>query len=182
MTESLDRGLDLVQSTAQQLLTMANAARAAESTPRSNIPRYSGIVVRTSSYRQSHCQNFCMCRCHRESQFRSSKWLETFIGRLFVGYTGMPYINYTSCNEATCKKEKSRLLRVNYYFPKWFLGRMITLREYSDPLEGSSLTVRTPRVVSQNSEAMICASMGNVGRLQELFSQGLASPFDISDT
>lgn len=58
---------------------------------------------------------------------------------------------------------------------------MIALWERSDPLRGSSLNIRTPRLVHWNSEVIKVASRGNISRLQALFSEGLASPFDVGD-
>lgn len=70
---------------------------------------------------------------------------------------------------------------MSYYFPKWLLARMITIRECSDPLYGSSWAIRTPRLVPCYSDVLVFASLGNITGLQVLFSQGLASPFDVGN-
>jgi hypothetical protein len=45
--------------------------------------------------------------------------------------------------------------------------------------QGPDVALKMPRVVPDNAEVFACAVKGDLDGLQLLFSQGLASPFDV---
>lgn len=130
-------------------------------------------------------QPSCLCRCHYSSQFQTPPWLRDVIGLLSVGYSGLPLVGKpacteTACTETACRRRRSTLLKVNYFFPSWLLHRMVVYRYRWDPATSQVITVRTPRLVPIGASVFKTASDGNLELLKSLFSQGLASPFDVN--
>lgn len=144
-----------------------------------NLPSH--IHVQTSVFSgRSSCSQACRCRCHRFTRYASPQSLEPLVGKLLIGYCGIP--SHFSCNENRCQQSKSSLLTVSYYFPPWFLGRcMIFFRDRWSPTDGHAISVRTPRTLQPGNESVIIsACRGDVAAIQTQFVQGLASPFDVN--
>lgn len=137
------------------------------------------IQVQATLYRQASCNSRCLCRCHKTHTAKTPKPMEHLIGSLFIGYSNTP-LNRKSCNEKMCKQQRSSLLKVNYYFPSWFLHRMIAIKNIWDPTHGLQISVRTPRVVEYSADVFLIADHGNLDSLKALFAKGLASPFDVA--
>lgn len=127
---------------------------------------------------QSSCSKACICRCHKFTKYKSADWLESLLGRLLIGYSGIP--SRPSCNETRCRPNNSSLLTVNYYFPRWFLNKcLISFRGRWNPTEGSMISIRTPRILQSSTLPVFqMAQRGDTLGIQMLFGQGLASPFD----
>jgi hypothetical protein len=87
----------------------------------------STLSVFTTLYAPETCDPFCGCQCHKLSVARFPPWMGKILGCLFVGYSGIPYIQRRRCNEKMCKQEAEILIKVTYYFPTWFLARMVTI-------------------------------------------------------
>lgn len=138
-----------------------------------------GIRVETTLYRQNSCSSGCLCRCHKTYFAKTPKLMEDVIGSLFIGYSNTP-MNRKPCNEKLCRQQRSSLLKVNYYFPSWFMHRMVSFKNIWNPGEGHRISVRTPRIVPAASDVFLVADHGNLDAMKLLFTQGLASPFDIS--
>lgn len=138
----------------------------------------SGVRVQTSVFDQGTCNNTCPCRCHKGNKHALPEWLNPFVGKVLIGYSGIP--SRSSCSEKICRPDEFCLLTVSYYFPRWFLGHcMISFRNRWTPRQGHAISVRTPRVLSSVSEPIFMAvSPGNMAALHRLFEQRLASPFD----
>lgn len=137
------------------------------------------IRIPASIHRQQSCRLICMCRCHKKTTLVTPSWMQQLIGTLFIGYNTIP--SFVTCNERTCKQQQNQLIDISYYFPFWLLKRAFFLRSHYSPMEGCMVSVRTPRVVSHTSPQFILSRIGHTAQLQELFSQGLASPFDIEE-
>lgn len=136
--------------------------------------------LKSSIYRESACDRLCICQCHQNLTLISPTWLRDFLGALLFGYHGAPLWYRRSCNEKFCKREETCLLNAVYLFPAWFLRRMIYYKHTWDPTHGHLINIRTPRVIdSTTSPIFLCASFGNIKGMQDLFAQGLASPFDV---
>ena len=125
----------------------------------------------------------CKCSCHHHSRptKRTPKVLDRFIGILFVGYFGIPYVNKI-CDHANCAQRSGSDIRFVYIFPTWLLARaLVFLLNYS-PIRGPELTIRMPRIVSNSSRIFLYASSGNVDGMREILDRGLGSPIDVDVT
>lgn len=134
----------------------------------------------TSIYRPSKCDLLCACRCHQNFVVASSPWMQLLLGSLFVEYRGTPICGSQRCSENTCQRAQSRLLKIAYFFPAWFLSRLVFFKYQWTPTYGHMMNIRAPRVVSSSSAPIfVNATTGNVEGMKSLFVQGLASPFDV---
>jgi len=137
------------------------------------------LQVQATMYRQTSCNARCLCHCHRTHRARTPKLIQDLVGSLFIGYSNTP-INRKPCNEKQCKQQRFSLLKINYYFPSWFMHRMVAFKNRWTPIEGHHISVRTPRVVNFAADVFLAADHGNLESLKILFSKRLASPFDVS--
>ena len=136
-----------------------------------------GIRIGVRQMRGDSCRRFCNCVCHKKSHVRTPKMLNNFLGNLFVGYTGLPLIS-PRCNESLCYRRSKSSMRINYYFPSWFLMRVVSIMAaYSN--QGPEMLLRVKRLCPANAEIFSFACLGNVEGIKYLFENGLASPHDV---
>ncbi|KAI9711345.1 MAG: hypothetical protein M1812_007194 [Candelaria pacifica] len=161
-----------------------------DSSPPSNIAGSSPVPtpdttigIRLVQRTENTCVRLCNCACHKPSRL-GMKFLDRVIGSLFVGYTGLPGIT-PPCNEHSCRKGRHRAnfsAHFTYYFPSWFLTRMISSAIKYTPRDGPQiLFIRAPRIRPDNANIFWDAIDGDVVAMQQAFSTGRASPFDVSD-
>lgn len=145
-----------------------------------NPSRSSRPIFRVRTALRKSCHRSCKCQCHKRTSLSSPRWMKDIIGLMFIDYSGKPILGTQACNEKLCRQQENSLLKINYYFPWWFLRRMIIFRDYSTSLLAGEhmISVRTPRIVDPFSDVIVMAQTGNVSLMQALFSQNLASPFD----
>ena len=143
-----------------------------------SIPNYSYIRIRTFSYTSTRCDVFCSCRCHQAHALQTPGIVRRFFGSLFVGYNGIPSLS-PRCNEKNCRKQLVPTVRISYYFPGWFLGRMLQFAFSGGFADGPRISLSMPQVVADNSEVFACAVQGNMDRMKSLFESKSASPFDV---
>ena len=150
---------------------------------------FSGSTVHQSSTIRSfhssltltcwQCSSGCPCSCHRHyRRHRIPTLLDRFLGILFVGYLGLPYLN-GPCDSPQCCQRSSPGILISYIFPAWLLARtMIILMRISSSY-GPELLIRIPRIISYNASIFQCIHTGNVNEIKRLFERGLSSPFDV---
>lgn len=131
---------------------------------------------------KSQCRRPCSCQCHRSSRFKTPDFLRHVTGQFLVGYTGISSLT-PPCNEHACAQRQTAAVRVQYQFPVWSLiQRMLTVLSSSGGAYGPEKILRMSRIRPGLDEVFIQVQSGNLHRLQQLFVQGSASPFDASDT
>lgn len=139
----------------------------------------SAVGIRTAQFPRVACKAWCSCVCHTERSFRSPSLMEQLVGSLFVGYSGIPILRQ-KCNQQSCHLESQPLMYITYFFPTWFLTRMISLMISTTPLAGPVISLKTQRTVLGDSDIFECAKTGNINKMKYLFQNGLASPHDVS--
>lgn len=139
----------------------------------------SAVGIRTAHFSRSACKPWCACRCHRETKWCSPSILQSIIGSLFVGYSGMPR-QRLSCDETSCQLQSQPVVYVTYFFPSWFLARAISVMVATTPLAGPVVSLKVQRTVPGDADIFTYARLGNVDKIKTLFEQGLASPHDVS--
>lgn len=164
---------------AEEQATRTSITSLASRIPNSSLNSRTNLRVRTSVHRT--CRPLCVCVCHRESRLTSPKWMTSAIGTLFLGYSGVP-ISFLSanCTEVACCSNKSALINVQYWFPSWFLQRMVILRNRYSPSNGNQISVRTPRLAGSFTEIFAASLSGNLEMVRFLLSKRKASPFDVA--
>ena len=141
-------------------------------------PDYSCIRIRAFSYKMTRCEGYCSCRCHQAHALQTPGILKRFFGSLFLGYNGVPSLS-PNCNEKTCRKKLTPTVRISYYFPGWFLSRMLQFAYSGGFSDGPRISLNMPVVIPDNSEVFACAVQGNIDGIKSLFERRVASPLDV---
>lgn len=144
----------------------------------STMTAVSAVGIRTSQFPRTSCTPWCSCACHKEWRFRTPRFLEAFVGSLFIGYSGIPVLR-PPCNEHSCHLRSQPLTYVTYFFPRWFLSRMVTVMLTNTPLAGPVASLKVQRTVPGYAEIFNYAKLGNLDGIKSLFEGGLASPHDV---
>ena len=181
--QRLELKLDNIEATyiARLAQTEVRASRRSQTDNGTPIPYTVGT---TSSVRFSmssfywQCENSCICACHYRQTWRTPRLLSRFLGILFVGYAGIPYIT-ASCDTHECTRRSNPTTLVTYLFPPWFLARIFILAANFSPMCGLEVNIRIPRIMSSSSRIFEFCATGNVEGVKALFLQGLSSPFDV---
>jgi hypothetical protein len=148
------------------------------SSSRNGPKTYSAIRVRASHYRQTRCEGWCSCLCHRPRYVQTPQSVDFLLGSLFMGYSGIP-ARSRPCNERSCRQQSIPTVKVTYHFPQWLLRRVIQFALSISYMKGPELTLRMPRVVPANASVISYAVLGKIDGIKSLFDKGLASPFDV---
>lgn len=159
-------------------------------TPRTNEPlepspsarNYTNDIMsqtfRFSTSYQELCKPSCRCRCHLRQRWKSPPMLDRFLGTVFLGYVGLP-IMYPRCDFHACLRQRSFIVSFTYYFPAWFLLRILHIQIRHRQNLGPEQLLRVSRRVSDYSEILKFARKGNVEGIKSVLKDGLGSPFDI---
>jgi hypothetical protein len=137
----------------------------------------SAIQLRASCYRKT-CRPWCSCCCHVRRQVRTPGLAKSFIGSLFIGYSGVPIVT-PPCNEKQCKKRSTSRIILSYQFPSWFWERSLFTSFMSAALSGPEMLIRVTNTIPYACETYQHCVDGNVLGLRRLFEIGKASPFDL---
>jgi len=129
------------------------------------------------------CQSWCPCECHvKQRRIKTVPGImESLLGTMFVGYSGLPVLN-KPCNFGGCRHEQQASASIEYWFPWWLVSKNIKLQFNYLPNAGPQLQLATLRRVPDTALSVAYARQGNIDGLRLLFSDGLASPRDISDS
>jgi hypothetical protein len=146
----------------------------------SNNPRSvenSAIQLRASCYRKT-CRPWCSCCCHVRREVRTPGLAKSFIGSLFIGYSGVPIVT-PQCNEKQCKKRSTSRIILSYQFPSWFWERSLFTSFMTAALPGPEMLIRVTNTIPYACETYQHCLDGNVLGMRRLFEIGRASPFDL---
>lgn len=103
-------------------------------------------------------------------------------GLLFMRYSGTPLLKAMNYSKRRCKeRHRQSEIQALYYFPSWMLHRMINIVARWDSNSNPTMNLRVMRVIPDQSPLFTYAILGKLAEIQGLFSQHLASLFDIRD-
>ena len=139
----------------------------------------SSVRVSMSSFHWQ-CEDSCICVCHYRQTWRTPGLLNRFLGMLFIGYAGIPYIT-PPCDSQDCVQRSCPMTLITYLFPSWFLARIFVFAARFSSMNGLEFNIRIPRIVSSTSIIFDLCYQGDVQGLKALFLQGLSSPFDVDN-
>lgn len=126
------------------------------------------------------CQPGCPCSCHAEQKRTTPSIVNRVLGRLFVGYAGVPSLG-SKCDSAACTGSRASQFTLEYWFPFTFLSSAIVrLQVGYQPNLGTLLQLDTLRRVPDSAQCVSFALNGDIAGLKHLFHKGLASPRDVS--
>ena len=138
------------------------------------------IGMKVHQAAKAQCPRSCFCQCHTHSRWSSpQRRFKEIIGALFVGYSRTPTLAPT-CDCTSCSRHEKSLITVLYVFPPWFLKRILLILLYFTRRDGPVMSLRTVRIRDGMDLILLWAEEGNLGKIQTLFKNGEASPFDVT--
>ena len=128
------------------------------------------------------CEPWCECSCHRQTRAETPRMLQSVIGMLFVGYTGLPLLS-PPCNNRKCYRSSNGFLQVNYYFPQWFLSKMVSIAiRYNEAnIRNPEIFVRTLHVRSSYEGIFQSSSNGDANAVKYFLESRKASVVDVTN-
>ncbi|KAH8641944.1 hypothetical protein IG631_04885 [Alternaria alternata] len=143
-------------------------------------PNFDNVIITTAYRSNSTCVSACFCVCHAQRTFETPSFLQQAIGRLFVGYVGIPLLK-KPCDTAGCKRQGSPSWYSQYQFPRWYMQqRLLPLFAVITSFQPPRFTLEVPRVIDPESPVFQYALSGDLASLRRLFAERLASPTDIN--
>lgn len=188
-----ERGFDRLE---QQLLALTEQIQHHQAAPASShgeVPWVSAANQRQESMptttafgalqmrfsKRRRCQSWCKCACHTESRSNTPKFLRSVVGMLYVGYFGVPALS-PSCDMSGCKGNSEGLLQVHYYFPSWFLGKVISMALGVSRTCGPELCLRVANVRADWDPIFTHCHNGNIDAVRSVLVAGEASVLDVN--
>jgi len=177
--ESLERIVKEVQIT--QPLDTTSEAGALSTISSSTLVANSGdparqIGFRFSRYNRVACDVHCGCRCHRQRRRQSPRYLSWLLGQLFMSYAGLPQ---KGCDAESCRQKGRFSAHVTYYFPTWFLARMLlltmTTTSQGNPVAGLYMRNTLP----EETPLLNYIEAGDIDGVKELLDKRMATPNDL---
>ncbi len=134
-----------------------------------------GVKVRVQSHQRHFCTSRCNCVCHASRRYRSPRSFDAPLGTLFMGYTGSPRRFTEKCTSSLCK---SRSLKVQYFFPQWFLHD--TLATLTIATSGApAFCLNVTRLRAGGPDILRLIKSNDLRSLQLLYSTGSGCPRDV---
>ena len=134
----------------------------------------SHIRVEASFLPLHQCDRFCLCHCHKVTNLVTPNSLGRLIGRLFIGYVGLPLLSHRTCNRITCRRGRSQTtIRIAYLFPLWFALRLIALT-ITKASTTFMWTLSFPAVTQTGCSMLVLTSMGSIEKVQGLLATNAA--------
>ena len=124
------------------------------------------------------CPLGCPCVCHSTQQWKMPEAIDNITGKLFCGYSGKPLLSQR-CSIPSCLEQQATSTWMTYFFPRWFINRIISLNLRVDDLGSPSFSLKTRRAVPEMSQIFTLSRLGDLAGLQQLLGSRTASPNDI---
>lgn len=137
-------------------------------------------ALRMRFLRRRKCDVRCRCRCHSHTRAQSPQMLQSVLGKMFVGYASLPLLT-PSCDNRRCQGSSEGYLQVNYYFPQWFLARILSLVVRFQDAQTPEVSLRMLNVRSSCESIFRYAGSGDVDSIQFLLAQEKGSVLDVTD-
>lgn len=174
------RGLLRFGTSSDDLTRTGTEQTRAQSYPSSTANGSSNSVVSIRAYAWNHQRNrhpsCCSCACHNPCRSKSLHVFTSFLGALYIGYSGNPLSR--SCTAPDCQARPASWAYVKYLFPSWFLSKMLTLIVITTLSHEMTISLNVRRIVAPGSEIFRIGFAEDIDGLKTLFNRGLASPND----
>ncbi|KAL9593600.1 MAG: hypothetical protein Q9219_007474 [cf. Caloplaca sp. 3 TL-2023] len=122
----------------------------------------------------------CLCQCHRVTTMATPCDWSRLLGRLFIGYTGVP-TPAKKCDRKSCQHGQTQTrIRVAYLFPFWFALRLMALT-MTKASTSFMWKLDFPAVTEATSDMFVHTSLGNIDKVQSTLSMDAGS-FNVLDS
>jgi hypothetical protein len=127
------------------------------------------------------CYSWCHCKCHKQlrTSFQTPRMMNIAFGTLILTQLG-PSLMGDSCDFKACRDQRRSVAKLEYRFPSWLASVNAKISYTNLPMAGPELQLSTLRRVPDDARSVVYAMKGNIEGLKQLFSEGLASPRDVS--
>ena len=137
------------------------------------------IAAAVATALHNSCVAWCSCCCHARVYVRSPTTFDPIFGSISTVYGGI-LSAARPCNEYSCRRRSGKAFRLKYRPPPWLYSHLFQLSIISTPLYGLKLDLHFPRTVTWDAPIWTHAMEGDVDAIQDLFSRGVASPWDVN--
>ena len=132
------------------------------------------IQAEASMLSRYHCDRFCLCQCHQVTNLATPNHLGMLLGRLYIGYNGLPFLSNRTCNVVTCRHERSQTrIRITYLFPFWFALRQLALT-ITRASTNFMCTLNFPVVTQSGSPMIVHTALGSIEDVRGLLATDAA--------
>ena len=142
-------------------------------------PSVLGIRVRLPESLNLECAPGCLCTCHSTYHFRSPQVLDRILGACFVGYCGFPFQSRQSCTDVLCRAQRKFRTRVNYFFPSWFVSKMMAINVMGTFSGEISMCLSVRGVLAPSANVFRLVLHDDYDGLRRLYSTRSACPNDV---
>ena len=125
------------------------------------------------------CKEWCSCTCHQKKVLRVKQPFSTAVGSFSLAYSGLPWIT-PECDQKSCGSRSVPSIAMTVQFPAWFWRRYMSTSITYTPIRGPEINLKLPRTVDWTCKLWRFGVDGNLRAIQDLFSTGVASPWDVS--
>ena len=142
-----------------------------------NAPDSAHAVQVYSQKSIARCQDWCSCSCHQKNVLRLKE--PNLIGSFSLAYGGLPWLT-PNCDQKSCRSRSVPSVAVTFQFPPWMWKRYLSSSFTYTPVRGPDINFKLPRIVHWTNKLWGYGITGNVRGVQELYSSGMASPWDVN--
>jgi hypothetical protein len=149
----------------------------------SGIHHSSSYVSITTSLGMEKCRDFCHCRCHIQSSFRTPQWTRNLIGTFMLHTNGSILLNRRPCNHRSCHRSGLTTARFTFYAPSWMLSRAVCMTATRNEVTGTnaSILISVPSVIPSDDVLWYWIRQDQVDILKSLFNQRKISLYDVNE-
>ena len=124
----------------------------------------------------------CSCKCHLHNKSSSAGYLGVVVGRLFLGYSGLPLL-ISPCGLKMCRRKQALSVSAESWFSMGLCWSQIIRFQISYQSQiGPEWELSSLRGVPDSAECVKLALEGDINGLKALFQYGITSPKDVSST
>lgn len=111
------------------------------------LARPESVRTRLNQY-ASTCRPGCHCACHASRTSATPAFVDRVLGKLFIGYTGLPLLS-TKCDVEECKRSQVAHVEFEYWFPLgFFWSRIFRLQASYQANIGPQMSLSTFRRIA----------------------------------
>ena len=142
------------------------------------------IAIQFQKRGTTYCNEECDCICHLRSRhwWRSPAVIKNIVGFLFLHYTSLSILE-PACTTPSCRNYSTRILKITFCLPKWFLLKAAhfaaKISPHGDPTAGLTIQRRTPEFATDSIYHL--SERNNIAGLQHILRSRMASPNDADD-
>ena len=137
-------------------------------------------ALRMRFLRQRKCEVWCDCDCHTHARAQTPDMLRSIFGTMFVGYAGLPALT-PACTNIKCHRVSQGFLQVNYYFPQWFLARIVSVAMRFQDSKVPSVSMRVLNLRSTYENIFRSSRRNDAGSVEYQLTIGQASVLDVTE-